>query len=60
MAHYKTLMSKNLKSWLSPEDRVNAEFKHLRKRIKRLEDLLLNNVTDAGTISELVTKTKKG
>lgn len=39
---------------------MNAEFKHLRKRIKRLEDLLLNSVTDGGKISDSVTKIKKG
>ena len=53
-------MSENLKSWLSPEDRMNAEFKHLRKRIKRLEDLLLRQTTDSGTISDKVIKLKKG
>ena len=53
-------MSKNLKSLLNQEDRVNAEFKHLRKRIKKLEDILLNNITDGGKISESVIETKKG
>ena len=54
------MKSKNSKSSLSREDRINAEFKHLRKRIKRLEDLLLKQTTDSGSISEPVEDLKKG
>jgi hypothetical protein len=53
-------MSKNLKSQLSLEDRINAEFKHLRKRIKKLEDIILKQTTDAGNISDMVKDIKKG
>jgi len=39
---------------------INAEFKKMRKRIERLEQLVLNQVTDSGAISEEVKKIKKG
>jgi len=52
--------TENSKSLLSQEDRINAEFKHLRKRIKRLEDLLLKQTTDSGSISDEVKELRKG
>ena len=54
------MKSKNSKDLLTQEDRINAEFKHLRKRIKRLEDLLLNQVTDSGLIIDDVKNLNKG
>ncbi len=54
------MKSENSKNSLSREDRTNAEFKHLRKRIKRLEDLLLKQIIDSGSISESVKDLKKG
>lgn len=54
------MKSKNSKGLLTQEDRINAEFKHLRKRIKRLEDLLLNQVTDSGLIIDDVKNLNKG
>ena len=45
---------------LSFEERVNAEFKHLNKRIKRLEQLVLVQKIDNGAISKDVITLKKG
>lgn len=45
---------------LSFEERVNAEFKHLNKRIKRLEQLVLVQKIDNGDISKDVITLKKG
>ena len=45
---------------LSFEERVNAEFKHLNKRIKRLEQLVLERKTDNGFITEPNIRLKKG
>ncbi len=45
---------------LSFEERVNAEFKHLNKRIKRLEQLVLVQKIDNGVISNDVVTLKKG
>ena len=45
---------------LSFEERVNAEFKHLNKRIKRLEQLVLVQKIDNGVISKDVVTLKKG
>lgn len=53
-------MSENLKGRLSSEDRINAEFKHLRKRIKKLEELVLANVVDGGEIRSTIKTDKKG
>lgn len=39
---------------------INAEFKKLRKRIERLEQIALNGTYDNGIISEQVKKDKKG
>jgi len=49
----------NLESQLNLEG-INAEFKSLRLRIKRLEQLVLNNVADSGSISDEAKKLKKG
>ena len=51
---------KNKRKELSEVDRVNAEFKHLKKRIKRLEQLVLVQKVDNGNITEEVIKLKKG
>ena len=45
---------------LSFEERVNAEFKHLNKRIKRLEQLVLVQKIDNVVISKDVVTLKKG
>jgi hypothetical protein len=45
---------------LSFEERVNAEFKHLNKRIKRLEQIVLKQHIDSGSITENNIKLKKG
>lgn len=45
---------------LSYEERVNAEFKHLNKRIKRLEQIVLKQHIDSGSITERNVKLKKG
>lgn len=37
---------------LTFEERVNAEFKHLKKRIKRLEQIVLKQHDDNGYINE--------
>jgi hypothetical protein len=49
----------NLKSQLDLEG-INAEFKSLRLRIKRLEQLVLNSKTDSGSLSDDVNNLKKG
>lgn len=54
------MKSKNSKGQLSLEDRMNAEFKHLRKRIKRLEQIALRQEVDSGSITESVEDIKKG
>ena len=51
---------KSKRKELSELDRVNAEFKHLKKRIKRLEHLVLVQKTDNGNITKEVIKLKKG
>jgi len=51
--------SKNLESQLSLEG-INAEFKSLRLRIKRLEQLVLNSKADSGLVSEEAKQLKKG
>ena len=45
---------------LSYEDRINAEFKHLNKRIKRLEQIVLKQTKDNGSIVEPIEDLKKG
>ena len=45
---------------LNYEERVNAEFKSLRLRIKKLEDLLLGQMLDSGSINESVKRLNKG
>lgn len=45
---------------LSYEDRVNAEFKHLKKRIRRLEQIVLKGNIDRGSISGSVKDLKRG
>ena len=42
------------------EDRVSAEFKHLRMRISRLEELVLSQQDDSGYIKDPVKKLRKG
>ena len=55
------MKSKNSKSILSYEERVNAEFKRLRLRIKKLEEVVLGKQeTDSGSIKEDVTTVIKG
>ena len=54
------MMSEKAKSRLSPEDRINAEFKHLRKRIKRLEQIVLQQTVDSGKITEDTKQLNKG
>lgn len=39
---------------------LNAELKHLRLRIKKLEEIVLNSKEDCGTIKQTVKKEKKG
>lgn len=51
--------SENLESQFNLEG-INAEFKSLRLRIKRLEQLVLKMTTDSGTISDEVKDLKKG
>jgi hypothetical protein len=51
--------SQNSKSQLDLEG-INAEFKSLRLRIKRLEQLVLNQESDSGTVSDVVKKLKRG
>ena len=53
-------VTKLAKSQLSLEDRMNAEFKHLRKRIQKLEAIVLSQEYDAGSISSIITKIDKG
>lgn len=45
---------------LSLEDRFNAEFKHLKLRIKKLEKIILDGKIDHGLITESNTKKNKG
>lgn len=45
---------------LSLEDKFNAEFKHLKLRIKKLENIILASKIDHGLITELNTKKNKG
>lgn len=45
---------------LSALDRINAEFKHLNKRIKKLEQIVLKQTKDNGFIIEPVIDLKKG
>jgi hypothetical protein len=55
------MKSKNSENILSYEYRVNAEFKCLRLRIKRLEDLLLGlQALDSGSIKDAVERLNKG
>jgi hypothetical protein len=55
------MKSKNSENILSYEYRVNAEFKSLRLRIKRLEDLLLGlQALDSGSIKDAVERLNKG
>jgi len=42
------------------EERMNSEFKHLRKRIQKLEQEVLSGKTDNGIVGEPDTKLKKG
>lgn len=53
------MKSKNSESYINIEG-INAEFKKLRKRIERLEQIVLNQTQDSGKISESVNKLKKG
>jgi len=39
---------------------VNAEFKHLRKRIEKLESIVFNTKTDNGIVGEPDDVIKKG
>ena len=50
-------ISKNI---LSYEERVNAEFKHLRLRIKKLEGILLGQTLDSGSVKEAIERITKG
>jgi len=55
------MKSKNSKNILSYEQRVNAEFKNLRLRIKKLEDIVLGQQTiDSGSIKDSVERINKG
>ena len=54
------MKSKNSKHMLNHEERVNAEFKGLRLRIKKLEDILLGQTLDSGLIKESVKRIIKG
>lgn len=51
---------KSKRKELSFEERMAAEFKHLRLRIKRLEQLVLVQKIDNGVISKDVVTLKKG
>lgn len=42
------------------EERVNSEFKHLRLRIRRLEEIVLSQKNDSGSILEPAHDLKKG
>jgi len=48
------------KKKLTHEQRVNAEMKHLRLRIKRLEDLVLTPNVDNGDLNGTIDKLKQG
>lgn len=55
------MKSENSKSVLEYEYRVNAEFKKLRLRVKKLEEIVLGTQEkDNGSISEMVDRLKKG
>jgi len=60
MAIRHSIKKVNRKRKLSLEDRVNAEFKHMKLRIKRLEQLVLSSHNDNGSILEKPNKLKKG
>ena len=51
---------KSKRKYLSFEERINAEFKHLNKRIKRLEQIVLKQTKDNGSIVEPIEDLKKG
>lgn len=51
---------KSKRKYLTDADRYNAEFKSLNKRIKRLEQLVLKQQVDNGSILEPNTNLKKG
>ena len=53
------MMSQNSESYLNIEG-INAEFKKLRKRIEKLEDIILAIGLDMGDVSNKVKKDKKG
>lgn len=53
------MKSLNSESCLSTEG-INAEFKKLRKRIEKLEDIILAYGTDMGNISNKLKKENKG
>jgi hypothetical protein len=52
--------SKRKKRTLTLEEKMNAEFKHLKLRIRRLEQIVLNGVMDNGSITDDITNLKKG
>jgi len=55
------LKSKNSKSILNYEQRVSAEFKALRLRIKKLESIVLGKQTnDSGYILDKIDNLNKG
>jgi len=55
------MKSENSKSVLSYEQRVSAEMKKLRLRIKKLEETVLGNqAKDSGSILEKVDNLTKG
>ena len=54
------MKAKNSENILSYEKRVNAEFKNLRLRIKKLEDILLGQILDSGSIKDSVERLTKG
>jgi len=47
-------------SLMEYKKRVNAEFKSLRLRIRKLEEILLNQQLDSGSINEPIKKLTKG
>lgn len=54
----KTIQSKKRK--LSLKERTDSEFKHLRLRIEKLEEIVLRKNIDHGLISDEPTFDKKG
>lgn len=42
------------------DDSINAELKHLRLRIKKLEALVLRDKSDMGNVSDKINNEKKG